>query len=87
MRTSKAAISETDERDIELENIIGNLLIAEYQVDKLRNRLVEKVAPAHSASRAKDHSAYNFKSGTKWYRVSIKIEEEELGAAADNQTA
>ena len=87
MRTNKAAISETDERDIELENIIGNLLIAEYQVDKLRNRLVEKVAPAHSGSRAKDHSAYNFKSGAKWYRISIKIEEEELGGGADDPTA
>ncbi len=83
MRTSKAAVSESDERDIELENIIGNMLIAEYQVDKLRNRLVEKVAPADSGSRAKDHSAYSFKYGAKWYRVSIKIEEEELGAVED----
>ena len=83
MRTSKTTISETDERDIELENIIGNLLIAEYQVDKLKNRLVEKVTPAHSGMRAKDHSAYSFKSGTKWYRVSIKIEEEELGTVED----
>jgi hypothetical protein len=26
-----------EERDIELENIIGNLMIAQYQVDKLRS--------------------------------------------------
>jgi hypothetical protein len=26
-------------RDLELENIAGNLMIAEYQVDKLRQRL------------------------------------------------
>ena len=28
-----------EQRDIELENIIGNLMIAQYQVDKLRSRL------------------------------------------------
>jgi hypothetical protein len=29
-----------EKRDQELENIAGNLLIAEYQVDKLRTRLL-----------------------------------------------
>jgi hypothetical protein len=27
------------QRHLELENIVGNLMIAEYQVDKLRHRL------------------------------------------------
>ncbi|MFZ0741493.1 MAG: hypothetical protein WAM54_07870 [Nitrososphaeraceae archaeon] len=31
--------SEEGKRDLELENIVGNLLIAEYQVDRLRTRL------------------------------------------------
>ena len=31
------------QRDLELENIAGNLMIAEYQVDKLRQRLSEQV--------------------------------------------
>ena len=26
-----------EERDLELENIVGNLMIAQYQVDKLRS--------------------------------------------------
>jgi hypothetical protein len=30
-------------RDLELENIAGNLMIAEYRVDKLRNRLSQQV--------------------------------------------
>ena len=34
---------EDQTRDIELENIVGNLLIAEYQVEKLKDRLVDKV--------------------------------------------
>jgi hypothetical protein len=31
------------QRDTDLENIVGNLLIAEYQVEKLKDRLVDKV--------------------------------------------
>ncbi|AFU60074.1 hypothetical protein Ngar_c31580 [Candidatus Nitrososphaera gargensis Ga9.2] len=76
--SSGAAAIETEDRDIELENIIGNLLIAEYQVDKLRNRLVDKISPSYSSAGAKDHSAYSFKIGSKWYRVSIKVEEQRL---------
>jgi hypothetical protein len=30
-----------EERDLELENIIGNLMVAQFQVDKLRHRLRE----------------------------------------------
>jgi hypothetical protein len=33
-------------RDLELENIAGNLMIAEYQVDKLRHRLSQQVRSA-----------------------------------------
>jgi hypothetical protein len=35
--------SEEEKRDLELENIVGNLLIAEYQVDRLRTRLSDVV--------------------------------------------
>jgi hypothetical protein len=82
MRTSKVS-SETEERDIELENVIGNLLIAEYQVDKLRNRLAEKIRPPYSSGQAKDNSAYSFKVGGRWYRISVKIEEEALISKED----
>jgi hypothetical protein len=87
MRTSKTSGSptETDERDIELENIIGNLLIAEYQVDKLRHRLVEKISPSYSSVEAKDNSSYSFKVGTKWYRVSLKIEEQKLAIETEKE--
>jgi hypothetical protein len=84
-RISAGAASESDERDIELENIIGNLLIAEYQVDKLRHRLAEKISPSYSSGQAKDNSAYSFKVGSKWYRVSVKIEEQELVIEADKE--
>jgi hypothetical protein len=32
-----------EKRDLDLENIVGNLFIAEYQVDKLRTRLADLV--------------------------------------------
>jgi hypothetical protein len=31
--------AEEEKRDLDLENIVGNLFIAEYQVDKLQTRL------------------------------------------------
>jgi hypothetical protein len=33
---------ELNQKTIELENLIGNLMIAEYQVEKLRGRVTEK---------------------------------------------
>jgi hypothetical protein len=32
-----------EKRDLELENIDGNLLVAEYQVEKLKDRVVDKI--------------------------------------------
>jgi hypothetical protein len=65
-----------DHRDTELENIAGNLLIAEYQVEKLRGRLMEKLTPAYSGTNAVNSSAYSFKVGGKWYKLSLRVEEE-----------
>jgi hypothetical protein len=67
-------------RDLELENIVGNLMIAEYQVDKLRYRLNQQVKGSsyHSFSKVKT-SAHTFKNDDKWYKVSIKVEEVSLG--------
>jgi hypothetical protein len=64
------------QRDLELENIAGNLMIAEYQVDKLRHRLSEQVRSAvyHSFG-IKKTSAHTFKYNGKWYKVSVKVEE------------
>ena len=39
----KQSEKEEETIDLELENIAGNLLIAEYQVDKLQTRLVDLV--------------------------------------------
>lgn len=63
-----------EEREQELENIIGNLLIAEYQVQRLRGRLSEKIREVHSTS-PRNKSSYTFKHGGKWYRVSVRVDE------------
>lgn len=63
-----------EEREQELENIIGNLLIADYQVERLRSRLTEKIRELTSTS-SKNKSAYTFKHNSKWYRVSIRVDE------------
>jgi hypothetical protein len=64
----------TRDRDMELENIIGNLMIAEYQVDRLRSRLSERVGGLGSGSNKKS-SSFVFKKNDKWYRVTLSVEE------------
>jgi hypothetical protein len=67
-----------EERDLELENIIGNLLISQYQVDKLRSRLSERVGGYGSASNKKG-SAHIFKHNDKWYKVTMRVDEMATG--------
>ena len=67
--------NENEIRDRELENIVGNLMIAEYQVTKLRDRLVDKIGNRLLHKARKGVSAYMFKSNNKWIKISINIEE------------
>ena len=77
---------ELEERDLELENIVGNLLIAEYQVDKLRNRLVDKISSPYSGAVIRDGSIFNFKHNNQWYRLSVRVEQESSEPPKDNST-
>jgi hypothetical protein len=63
-----------EERDLELENIIGNLMVAQFQVDKLRHRLSERISGYGSAGNKK-LSAHVFKDNDKWYKITIKADE------------
>jgi hypothetical protein len=63
-----------EQRDLELENIVGNLMIAQYQVDKLRSRLSGSVNGYRSTSNKKA-SVNVFKHNEKWYKISTKVEE------------
>jgi hypothetical protein len=68
-----------EQRDLELENIVGNLMIAQYQVDKLRSRLSERISGYGSISNKKG-SVHVFKHNEKWYKVSTKVEEVSLNS-------
>ena len=65
---------ELEKRDIELENIVGNLMIAEYQVEKLRARVTEKVG-RYRYGVDKKVSSHMFKCDSKWFKISVKVEE------------
>jgi hypothetical protein len=64
-----------EKRDLELENIVGNLFIAEYQVDKLRTRLADAVSRYGSISKCNKASVDVFKHNNKWYKISIIVDE------------
>ena len=65
---------ELEKRDIELENIVGNLMIAEYQVEKLRARVTEKIG-RYGYAADKKVSSHMFKHDSRWFKISVKVEE------------
>ena len=72
-----------EKRDLELENIVGNLFIAEYQVDKLRTRLADSFygyRPRMSNNKASTHV---FKHNNKWYKLSLRVDEVNVTSAKD----
>ena len=63
---------ELEKRDIELENMDGNLMIAEYQVEKLRTRVTEKTG-SYGYAADKKVSSHMFKHD-RWFKISVKVE-------------
>jgi hypothetical protein len=73
-----------EKRDLELENIAGNLLIAEYQEDRLRSRLGD-VVNGYSPKKMKNNaSTLVFKHNNKWYKLSLRVDEK-LMLRSDNR--
>ena len=65
------------QRDKELENIAGNLLVAEHQVERLRERLVSTIGSVHPYVSETDNrkmSSHIFKSNGTWVKVSVIVE-------------
>lgn len=75
---------ELEKRDIELENIVGNLMIAEYQVERLRTRVTERIG-AYGYAPDKKVSSHMFKHGNKWFKISVKVEELAIDKVQVNQ--
>jgi hypothetical protein len=65
---------ELEKRDIDLDNIVGNLMIAEYQVEKLRTRVIEKIG-RYGYAADKKVSTHMFKHDDRWFKISVKVEE------------
>jgi hypothetical protein len=83
MQTRDNGKQAEEKRDLELENIVGNLFIAEYQVDKLRTRLADLVygyRPRMSNNKASTHV---FKHNNKWYKLSLNVDEVNITPAKD----
>lgn len=83
MRTDEDQINYGNKRDLELENLVGNLLIAEYQVDRLRTRLGDIVNRSRPHMKQNNASTHVFKHQDKWYKLSLRIEETDVKPALD----
>ena len=58
-------------------NIVGNLMIAEYEVDKLRSRVSERIGGKfiYETENNKKVSTHMFKHNNRWVKISLKVEE------------
>jgi hypothetical protein len=72
-----------EKRDLELENIVGNLLIGEYQVDRLRTRLADLVNGFRPQMMKNKASTFVFKHNDKWYKLSLRIDETDVNHGKD----
>ena len=84
-RTGKLEKEEIEERDLELENIVGNLMIAEYQVNKLRDRLIDRIGNRFPHGARKGVSTHMFRNHDKWVKISINVEEMTIDKTWNNQ--
>ena len=72
-----------EKRDLELKNIVGNLLIAEYQVDRLRTRLTDVVSGYRPQLMKNNASTHVFKHNNKWYKLSLRLDQTEVSPGKD----
>jgi hypothetical protein len=86
----KQAAEEEKRRDLDLENVVGNLFIDEYQVDKLQTRLAKIVYGygydydyGPQMSNNNKASTHVFKNNNKWYKISLRINE--IDATGNNK--
>ena len=77
--------NELEKRDIELENVVGNLMIGEYQIEKLRGMVTQKIGGYGTYGTDKKVSSHMFKHGNKWFKISVKVEELAIDKVQVNQ--
>jgi hypothetical protein len=72
-------LEEKEEKDPELDNMIAQLGIAEYQVNKLHRILDNRLDRSNPVVFSKGSSTYAFKSGGKKYRITIEADTFDTG--------
>ena len=70
---------EKEERDRELEDNIGQLGIAEYQVNKLRRIIISRLDKTSPVAFSKRSSTHAFELGGKVYRITIEADTFDIG--------
>src|ERR671917_2692073 len=73
-----------EKRDLEVENIVGNLLVAEYQVDRLQTRLDDLINGYRPHIKNNKTSTHVFKHYNKWYKLSLRIDETDTIGARES---
>lgn len=63
-----------ENRDIELKNLVGNLLIAEYQVEKLKERVTNNLGIRGFNKTSDSILRYD----KNWYKVTLKVDRLDL---------
>ena len=70
---------EKEERDPELDDNIGQLKIAEYQVNKLRRIIASRLDKTNPVAFSKRSSTHAFEFGGKVYRITIEADTFDMG--------
>jgi hypothetical protein len=70
---------EKEERDPELDNTIAQLGIAEYQENKLRRFLANRLDRSNPLAFSKRSSTYSFESGGREYRITTEVDTFDIG--------
>jgi hypothetical protein len=60
-------------RDLELDDLIANLGVAEYQVNKLHHFLTGKLDKSNPVAFSKGSSTFTFESGGREYRITVDV--------------
>jgi hypothetical protein len=68
--------SEIEERNSELENTAGIIFVADYQINRARNKLAHKIHPIISLEYHRTiNSTQIFKHNDKCYRIFLEVED------------
>ena len=70
---------EEEERDPELDDNVGELEIAEYQVNKLRRIIASRLDKTNPVAFSKRSSTHAFELGGKVYRITIEADTFDMG--------